>query len=127
MLPDARCNYIKFSDRERVSHRIRYMCRRPIKDLNENLEVGDLESFDREFAEFLLDYTPQRRNYGFLTNLKRFGVESGGKIPPKCPICNGELYLVTRRWGENLPEVPHLAQDRSGNWFEVDPPPEMVG
>jgi len=124
--PDCYIHYIKLEDRGRVIHRLRYVFRRPIVDLNSNLALGDLQGeVDPVWIRRLLSYVPRRVKVGFMTNLKRLGYVCRKSFFERCPICGGVLRKLEFVPG-NLPEFPHFVRDRSGKWIPIDPPSPIV-
>ncbi|MBA7695272.1 hypothetical protein ES703_103894 [subsurface metagenome] len=120
-LPDCYLHYVRLKDRARVIHRLRYIFRKPIVDLNIHLDPGDLHDLDPGWIRTLLDYTPRRVKIGFMTNLKRLGYLCPKSFSERCPFCGGSLKKVGFSPG-NLPLLPHFIRDRGGGWFQVDPP-----
>lgn len=121
-LPDAWVHFIKLSDRGRVAHRIRYVFRKPIVDLNEHIGNCDLSDLDNVWVRFLLGYTPRQTFVGFATSLKRFGFNSNKSCLPRCPICGGKLRLVDMV-SEIPPDIRWFSLDRAGKLVEIKPPP----
>lgn len=121
-LPDCYIHYLKLKDRERLIHRLRYVFRKPIVDLNMRLQ-GDLPDLDLDprWIRHLLDYTPRRVKIGFMSNLKHLGYLCPKSFSERCPFCGGVLQKIGFVPG-NLPDLPHFIRDRSGRWIQVDPP-----
>lgn len=109
---DVHVRYIKLEERPKVIHRLRYMFRKPILDINEFPgEWGDLS-----WARFLLDFTPRRYRAGFLSNVKRFGIVLHSRNPTfeRCPICGGNLIKI-EKVACPPPGTPWLSRQRDGS------------
>lgn len=121
---DARIRFIKATDKGRLAHRIRYMFRMPIIDLNEYLRPEDLEegSFEKvkDFANFLINYTPRRHNLGWLTNLKRLKIEPCRKSISRneylCPKCGNKARYLGYALIEEVKDLPKFWIDRWRQW-----------
>jgi hypothetical protein len=115
-LPDCHVSFVRFKDRVRVAHRIRYLSRLPIVDLSDNLTREQAEGFDLEWAKFLLFYTPRivwvgwARGGGFAnSNEKRKRNEF-----LICPKCGWVMdYLGIRKPD---PEIPCFVEQRDGSF-----------
>lgn len=111
----------RIADTHKIRHRLSYMTRCPIEDINENLDSEWKSGFDEKFAWTLLCYTTSRSNLGFAANLKRTGYHSNISLLPKCPICGAELFKVGRVYS-NLPDIVHLRRRNDGVWVGIPPP-----
>ncbi|KXB04508.1 hypothetical protein AKJ49_02040 [candidate division MSBL1 archaeon SCGC-AAA382A03] len=132
-LPDVYLQYIRFRgdgrvaskearrDNGRIHHKLSYMCRLPLEDLNENLEEEDLVGVYEEWMEWLINYTTVRANLGFAHDLNRIGYNSNKSIPVRCPICQSKLSY-NRKIVDNLPDVDHLIRNNDGDWEDAPPP-----
>lgn len=116
----------RLRDTHMIRHKLSYMARCPIEDLNENLEDSDLGDLDEDFAWFVLNYTTSRSNLGFASDLKRSGYDSNSSLDPLCPICGAPLYKI-RRVYENLADKVHLFRRNEGSWVERPPPKNFEG
>ena len=119
--PDCHLHYLKLQDRERLIHRLRYVFRRPLIDLNTTLTHVPPDP-NPVWVRYLLDYVPRRVKIGFMANLKRMGFICYKSFFERCPICGGILRALEFVPG-NLPDVPHFIHDRSGSWVPTEPPP----
>jgi hypothetical protein len=123
---DIHIRYIKATDKGRLAHRIRYMFRMPIIDLNEYLKNEDLEegSFEKvkDFANFLINYTPRRHNLGWLTNLKKMNVEPCRKSISRneylCPKCGNKARYLGYASIEEVKDLPKFWIDRWRQWHK---------
>lgn len=121
-LPDCYVRYVSLKIRGRVIHRLRYIFRKPIVDLNSNLKPDDLQGeIDPGWLRYLLDYTPRRVKIGFMTNLKRLGYLCPKSFSERCPFCGSSLTNLGFKRG-SLPNFPHFIRDRGAGWSQVDPP-----
>ncbi|MBA7689760.1 hypothetical protein ES703_98271 [subsurface metagenome] len=124
-LPDCYISYIDLENRARVIHRLRYIFRKPLVDLNLNLKPDDLRSPDPTWLRYLLDYTPRRVMIGYMTNFKRLGYLCPKSFSARCPFCG----MILKKVGfspETLPCYPHYIRERSGEWCQVDPPGQSL-
>jgi len=123
-LPDCHVGYIRLSDRARVVHRIRYVFRKPVVDINKSIGNCDWRNADPVWARHLLDYTPRQVCVGWALNLKRFGFVagsySGNSTMLCCPCCGGSLEYVGR-FPEIPPEIPWFSIDPGGGLVETAP------
>ncbi|GAH91376.1 unnamed protein product, partial [marine sediment metagenome] len=119
-LPTCKAGYIKLSDRPRLIHRIRYVFRKPVVDINKSIDNCDTSHVDPIWARYLLDYTPRQVCVGWAVNLKRFGFHSSNSILERCPCCGTVLEYVGR-FREIPPEIPWFSIDQGGGLVEVAP------
>ena len=140
-LPDCYARYVKLSDAPRLIHRLRYVFRKPITDLNRNLTKENTTGFDDVWAIRLLNFTPRQVQLGFMLKLKALGYVCSKSFSELCPACGQPMRLdviyhtppcppfgrpppplkTTRFYPGNFPELPHLVRLR-GEWVYADPP-----
>lgn len=141
-LPDCHIHYFKLSDAPRLIHRLRYVFRKPIVDLNRNLTF-DFE-LDKAWAIKVLNYTPRQVQIGFMLKLKKLGYVCSKSFSELCPRCGQPMRLDVvfvavswkgqrsvgkppppmkkpRPYPGNFPELPHLVRVGS-EWVETKPP-----
>ncbi|GAI38710.1 unnamed protein product, partial [marine sediment metagenome] len=119
-LPDCHVGYIKLSHKEKVVSRISYVFRKPIVDINKNIDSCDTTHVDPVWIRSLLDYTPRQVFTGWAVSLKRFGFNSSKSILPTCPCC-GEFLVYEYRLREIPPEIPWFTIDQGGGLVEIAP------
>jgi len=119
-LPDCHIGFIKLCDRPRVAHRIRYVFRKPIVDLNSNIGNCDLSNPDSNWAHYLLKYTPRQVCVGWMVALKRFDFVSSKSLSPICPCCGNFLHYEYRLKAIP-PDIPWFTIDPGGGFVKVEP------
>jgi hypothetical protein len=124
-LPDCHVSFVRYKERGRVVHRIRYVSRLPVVDLSEFLSPGFARDFDLEWAKYLLFYSPRIVWVGWSRGGK-FGNSNeknreNGDLP--CPRCGWLMcYLGVKR---SIPDLPWFVERRDGSYalFLADLPP----
>ncbi|GAH92140.1 unnamed protein product [marine sediment metagenome] len=135
-LPSCHVRYVRLKDyfrtsdgasgervgRRRLIHRLKYISRKPIVDLNANLTPDQLEGpHNPAWVRYLLDYTPRHVKIGFMRDLKALGHVCRKSFLPPCPIC-GEDLTKGQFVAGNCPGLPHFILKRDGTWENVPPP-----
>ena len=140
-LPDCYASYLKLTDAPRLIHRLRYVFRKPITDLNRTLTFENTNGFDDAWAVALLNFTPRQVQIGFMLKLKALGYVCRKSFSELCPACGEPMRLDVifytppcppfgkpppplrrpRPYPGNFPELPHLVR-LGGEWVTVDPP-----
>jgi len=110
----------------KLVHRVRYISRRPVADLNnygwENFDSSAFLDMDIEFVRYLVGYTPRLQPIGFWANLKKLGFvvepsDSRKSCLETCPLCGSEMEYLG--FSPVLPEdIDGFIRDRSG-WVRV--------
>jgi hypothetical protein len=125
-LPDCHVSFVRYKERGRVVHRIRYASRLPIVDLSEFLTPSFARDYDLEWAKYLLFYTPRIVWVGWSRN--GFGSSSkknskNGDLP--CPRCGWLMsYLGIKRVA---PDLPWFVERRDGSYSLFLPPSGAKG
>ena len=140
-LPDCYIHYFKLSDVPCLIHRLRYVFRKPITDLNRNLTFDQINGFDTAWAMKLLNYTPRQVQIGFMLKLKKLGYVCSKSFTELCPVCGQPMrldavYNARPHLGFGkppppvkkpvlyrgfFPELPHLVRVGS-KWVKTQPP-----
>lgn len=124
-LPDVHLGYIKLRDRGRVVHRIRYVARRAIADLNSYIDNCSFEGVKREWLRHLLRYTPRVSWVGWGHNLGKFGYNSPKSFLETCPLCGGYMVYLGRE-PSLPPNVGWFGINRRGKLAPIHPPPFII-
>lgn len=118
---DVHLRLIAVRDRAKLFSRLKYMFRKPIVDLNENLLSFGPEDLD--FARHLINYVPRIRALGYMTRLKAYAICR--KIRnPLCPICGAELHFIGK-FRDLPPGVVKACLDKQGNIRPWPPSPDL--
>jgi len=122
---DVHLGYIKFGDKKRVIHRIKYMYRLPLVDLNDMADNYDTSNVDKDWLDFLLNYTTKRYYVGWFTpvKLKKLGYEKSNRnksIVQYCPVCGCELQYIGII-DRPPPSLMWFDSDRRGELVEIEP------
>lgn len=140
-LPDCHVYYLNLSDAPRLIHRLRYVFRKPITDLNQNLTFEKINGFDEAWAVQLLNFTPRQVQIGFMLKLKALGYVCSRSFSELCPACGEPMRLdvvfitsprlplgkppppviTPRLYPGNFPDLPHLVR-LAGEWVTSLPP-----
>jgi len=117
-LPNVHLHYIKMTDHPRLVHRLRYVYRRPLEDLNKNLQSAN--EIDVNWVRWLLDYTPRQVFVGFAVKLRRLGLICPKTLSMICPICGLPMQKLDK-YHDLPPDVPRLFQVKSNMWLQLPP------
>ena len=121
--PDVFIRFIPFEDRMKVAHRIRYMFRLPLLDVNERADADELALADVDFVRWLLKQTTRRHNSGWMTNMKWLDVachNSSSAEDILCPSCGHKATYVGTVPVSEVEGLPIYWVDGLGRWHEEE-------